>query len=168
MTFNSVEAQSFLKDYNGLVRIMSEKSKQLQNQSQYDRIRQSITALATRDFGVSIEVYFFGSRIIGVATGQSDLDIYVCIGKKTFQMHSQSNEQEAMLQKLKEALQSSGAWESKSHAFKTPAPVLFNKFKPMNLDCKLLNSMKLHTYLTLKFLSQATLASSTAWLLGIL
>lgn len=148
MAFTLAKAQRFITEFIPVVHQMTVKSKQLRDLSQYESIRKSIMTLATTCFGLPVEVNFFGSRIIGVGTGESDLDIYVCIDKKVFQMHTQSDEQEqeAMLQKLKEALQASGEWEIKDYALKTASPVLFSKFTPMQLDCKFCNVMRLQIF----------------------
>lgn len=54
------------------------RSRNLQRKiEQYDDIRKSLTELIANKFGIQCEIWFYGSRVIGIGNYKSDIDIYV-------------------------------------------------------------------------------------------
>lgn len=61
----------------------SENSKELQDESKYEKLKSSLEK-HLRPYFNNLKVHFYGSRIIGVATEQSDLDISIEISELKF------------------------------------------------------------------------------------
>lgn len=79
----------FLYQSETIVSKAIENAKLLKDESQYESIR---TDLKNRLFaiGMNVNVYFYGSRIIGLANNQSDLDIFIEFGKRFYLLTSRN------------------------------------------------------------------------------
>lgn len=137
MNFNSDVAQSFLSDSTDIVSCLTESSRQLSDLTRYDLVRKSIESLTTKLNDLSINVNFFGSRVIGVASEDSDLDIFVCIDNKSYKLYENSQEQRERLDLLEKVLHETGEWRAKEETLKTVIPVVFAFYVPMQLKCEL-------------------------------
>jgi hypothetical protein len=76
--------KSVMQDSDLKVDHLCQLSKNLQNNSlQYEHLRVNLQNLLSSNLtiGNNVNVYFYGSRISGLATSDSDLDIYVEIGQ---------------------------------------------------------------------------------------
>lgn len=131
MYFNAIIAREFLKTSDNVVSRMRESSKKLTDRGIYEPIRQNLKALACSQFPNSdIEVHFFGSRVIGVATDQSDLDIFIEIE------NASRDDQEKNFKKIASAVEIDTNWHVKEQLLKTAIPIIICVYKPMNLNCK--------------------------------
>lgn len=136
MAIDSNKAQEFLEIHNSVVSQMTKKSNQLKDLKQYEPIRESISALC-KAAKKSAETQFFGSRVIGLATEDSKLDVYVCIEGKTYNMFVKSVDQHQELKSLSSTIHASSDWEKKSYVLCTPVPILSCTYLAMDLECKL-------------------------------
>lgn len=157
MAIDSTKAQEFLEIHNRLVAQMTKKSNQLKDQKQYEPIRQSIAALC-KSANKSAVTQFFGSRVIGLGSDSSQLDVYVCIDGKTYNMYVKSVDQHQELKQMASSIHASSDWEKHLYVLMTPVPILSCTYLPMDMQCELsCMRIALH-YLIL--LSQASSASS--------
>lgn len=117
---------------------LCERSKQLSDPYNYGNIRQNLTTLATSAFpSFAVEVFFFGSRIMGVADDDSDLDIFVDIGGN-YHSGISISDHKLQLEKLADVLKTVGSWEVKKVIHETTVPIIVSRYLPMKLDCKFL------------------------------
>ena len=70
----------FLSSCDTIVNSLCSKGVALMDETEYDGIKMSLEALLRKHYD-TVKVYFFGSRFIGLANDNSDLDIFVDIGK---------------------------------------------------------------------------------------
>lgn len=136
MPFNVETARAFLETSNEDVDRASEVSESLKNISKYSVVAKNIEDLITISFGVSVEVQFYGSRVIGVATEKSDLDVFVKIDGRSYQLYVHEPKHIEWFNKLAEVIRSSGDWHVKNILNQTPVPVIFTKYLPLQLDCE--------------------------------
>lgn len=136
--FNADHAQIFLKDYMEKVHGMRDKSKQLKDTSQYASIGENVKKLIGTAFPhSSIEVHFFGSRIIGLGTDESDLDIFVDIDGKFFSTYTPGNENDNRFHKVASALENSREWRVTKRVLRTRVPVINCIYNSTKWNCKL-------------------------------
>lgn len=114
-----------MKTSDSVVATMCETSKKLTDPAIYEPIRQNLKALALAQFPNSAEVHFFGSRTMGLAIDESDLDIYVEIG---------GADNKVKYDKIASALEVNNAWEVKAKIDAT-VPIIVCVYLPMKLDC---------------------------------
>lgn len=157
MAIDSNKAQEFLESHNNVVSQMTKKSNQLKDPKQYEPIRQSIAALC-KSAKKSAVTQFFGSRVIGLGTDFSKLDVYVCIDGKTYNMYVKSVDQHQELKSMASSVHLSGDWEKHLYVLTTAVPILSCTFLAMDLQCKLSCVRNVRHYLIL--LLQASSASS--------
>jgi DNA polymerase sigma len=134
LNFSEHKAQDFLHRCNSLVASSTRTSKKLADLSQYEKIRDSITCLASRGFG-SVDVYFFGSRIIGVASEESDMDIFVDTGGNFNSSYASRND--AQFQKFASALSLGRDWLINKKVLRTRVPIVIAVYRPLGLNCKI-------------------------------
>lgn len=137
MDFSVKRARDFLKTSDNVVYQMRETSKKLTDYRIYEPIRQSLMTLASSQFPNSIiDVHFFGSRVMGVATDQSDLDIFVEINGNYCSMYDVSQEHEQKYIKLASAVEKNNAWLVKERVLRAAIPIIICVYLPMKLDCR--------------------------------
>lgn len=90
MDFNSIKANSFLRNKDLKVADLVLRSKKMKS-SNYRGIRKNIISLSGAPFG-DVDVHFFGSRIIGLATKSSDLDVFIDTGGNYFETYTATAE----------------------------------------------------------------------------
>ena len=132
-------AQDFMSNYDGVVSNKTAKSKKLHDQSQYENVRESIKQIATLTFHGSrlpVAAHLYGSRIIGVGTDLSDLDIFVDVGGRFYASYNKSKKNDEMFLKLARAIQFSADWRVTNKVLKTVVPVVKAVYLPLQLDCK--------------------------------
>lgn len=123
MFFSSFQAELFLKSHDEIVASRCNTSKQFSDLSKYKAIQKDIVALtANAPNGLSAEVCFFGSRVIGVAEKTSDLDIYVCIDGKSYSMNNKTEDHTKALHALKRALVKSKNWTYQAGEYRHEIP----------------------------------------------
>lgn len=136
MTFNGAKAHDFLLDYKDKVEELTQTSKYLKDLSNYTQIEKSIEKSAASEFGY-VDVHFFGSRIIGLATNESDLDIFVDVtGDKFYKTFRVSPEHDANYRKLASAIDRSSRWIIKEKVLRTSVPIIITVYRPTSLNCK--------------------------------
>lgn len=141
MAFERSTAQEFLRLSDSAIADIAENSQNLANIAQYSPIVESIKTIASKAFpGSSIKVNLVGSRVIGVASDRSSLDVFVEIDGKSFKFFAkdESSQHETQFNKLSEALKASSDWNVKSclKGFRAPVPLIFAYFEPLRLECK--------------------------------
>jgi predicted nucleotidyltransferase len=82
-----------------------------------------------------IEIDFYGSRVIGLATKESDIDIYVNV-KSLCMSDVMIKQNDHKFTTLTSSLRASVDWEIKELIQETPIPVIVCVFVPMQLKCK--------------------------------
>lgn len=138
MAFSAFKARLFLNESNSLVNKESVKSMQLTRTSNYKAICDDIEAMVKSLFPYSsIEVHYFGSRIIGLASDNSDLDIFVDIDQQFYSSYAASNKKDYQLKQLASALRKNcRVWRIKNEILKARIPLLVCVYEPMELNCK--------------------------------
>lgn len=138
--FSSAKADNFLKNHEEVVKRLQAKSKQLTYLSQYNCVRDSIKKSVSAAFPhSSIEIHFFGSRIIGLGSDESDLDIYVDIDGKFHSTYVQGSDHDNKFQRVASALDANQDWTVKERVLRTRVPVIISVYRPLMWDCKLRN-----------------------------
>ena len=135
MALNVEKCQEFLKKSDALITDLSKVSGQLKDPSKYEEITASIKQIVKHTFGLPSEIKFFGSRVIGVALEQSDLDIFIEIDHRSFPFYVKSNDHSNKFKRLASALTEDSKWLMKRSAADTAIPVIFSAYNPMELDC---------------------------------
>lgn len=140
MLFNAFKAREFLQTSESTVAQMCERSRQLSDPAAYEDIKQNLESLARELFpNTAIEVYFFGSRIYGLADSDSDLDILLDIGGNYHLKAPSRNDQIEKLVKLSETLDSSRAWKVLKFLEKTTVPIIMVRRLENYRNCKFYN-----------------------------
>lgn len=136
MSFDTLQAKHFLANLDAFIAHGFDTSKELQSRS-YQAVKDNIALICQNAFPHStIHVHLFGSRVIGVATEESDLDIFVDINGNFFLTYIASQENDERFNTLLSAISQSKVWQVKSHFSKTPVPVVKSVFLPQRLECK--------------------------------
>lgn len=137
MSFNAAKAKSFLNDCENFVTRRCKTSVQLSDISLYDNVKDSIKSICENAFeGSTIDVHLFGSRVVGNATEESDLDIFIDIDGRFSTTYTASREDDKRFHKLVKAVNESRDWRVVNHVLKTPVPVVKSDFLPDSLECK--------------------------------
>ena len=144
MSFNREKALEFVRtSYVDCYR-MQQKSKELKEMSRYDEIAKSIK---TFELGFSsIEVLFSGSRIMGIGTDESDLDVHIQIDDKT---STKDNDYDSKFNKLATQFQCKQSWSMKDcfqYPHRNAVPAIFTVYSPLKIDCKYLIRYNLKKY----------------------
>jgi len=88
ITFDINKAKSFLAESDHAIESLSKKSKEHTNLSSYENLKTSLGHICYLLYTkgdqeqVRQRIRFYGSRIIGLATDESDLDIFLDFGRK--------------------------------------------------------------------------------------
>lgn len=144
MVFNADKARDFLKDSDCFIVSLFENSRKLKEITQYQKVKESLTILCESTFGsLPVAVHFFGSRIIGLATDASDLDIFVDIGERFHSTYKVSKEMDNRFNRLASAVHLNDDWQVRERYLKTAVPVIKSIYNPMQLDCKCLKFITL-------------------------
>lgn len=123
MEINNSAAGEFMRNYTTLIASMREKSKELKIKAwNSDRTSDST-------------IYLFGSRIIGYATAESDLDIFVDIGGSFYSDYNERLYKDTF-EKGVTQFYASRDWQVKAVIRKTPVPVIKAVLVSKNLNCK--------------------------------
>ncbi|CRK98425.1 CLUMA_CG011783, isoform A [Clunio marinus] len=109
----SKEVKYFLDNYENIIKSLSENSTKLKDLSQYESVRESLKALVSNILKTSVEIHFFGSRVIGLATEESDLDIFVEVDESFHKTFTKTNEFLDQFKKISSALDKSSEWTVK-------------------------------------------------------
>lgn len=141
MAFNVSKAVDFLKTSDNVIAVLSFNSKQFKNIENYSEIESSIKDLVLKSLSLPSKVDFYGSRVIGVASNDSDLDIFLNIEDTTYQMYVQNDEHDKRFNKVAIEIRKSEKWKLKELIVNTPVPVIVATFLPMELDCKFFHSI---------------------------
>lgn len=138
MAFNEFAASFYLNKSDEIVNKLCIKSKDLTVMSNYEEIRQKITIAVQKIFpGSTIQVHFFGSRIIGLAGDESDIDIFINIDERFYSSYAKSNKYDHQLNDVAKALRENPReWRIKKSVLKARIPLITCIYKPMGLECK--------------------------------
>lgn len=141
LVFNAEIAHDFMKTSEQVVKEMAEKSEKLCDvQTMFNPIRNNLISIGKTLFPNStIEIHFFGSRIIGLASDASDLDIFMEIDGNFCEALGEANnfERDHRFRKLASAIQTNNEWIFKKSISKTSVPIVICVYSPMKVDCKL-------------------------------
>jgi predicted nucleotidyltransferase len=144
--FDSFQAQSFLTNCDSVVQELFKIS--TTKNARFEEMRNGLKTTLYPTFG-NVTVRFYGSRVIGVGTLQSDLDIFVDIGGKFNSDYEFTPLDEENFIKMEAALNSSPDWKVEGCVKKSYVPIINATYTAMRLKCKLLKNQKFHN-LTLK------------------
>jgi DNA polymerase sigma len=122
--FDAGRASVFMFQSDELVSRLSMRSSVLKDESLYEEIEIILQLKSVQSFGV----HFFGSRIIGVATDESDLDIFIDEKEKT--------QSDTQLEDFKEYFQKSLFWSGSRALSRASVPIITSWYRPMNLQCE--------------------------------
>lgn len=123
MEFNYSKAVEFMQNYTTLIAGMCDKSKELK------------TKAWNSDQSSSPLIHLFGSRIIGYATAESDLDIFVDIGECFYSDSNERRDKDTFEMGVKQ-FYAYKDWHVKAVIRKTPVPVIKATLVSKNLSCK--------------------------------
>lgn len=146
--FNETRAQQFLSGYSSIITRMTARSKELKDLSHYEHVRLNVKAIVGRKFG-NVDVHLFGSRVMGLATDESDLDIYIDLGGKFFATFVKTSETGRNFLEIANLLEKSGSWEIKQRLLKTAVPIIICIYSSFQLSCK--SKIKSKHYQSIKF-----------------
>lgn len=157
------EEVQFLKNPDEIIQRMHQTAVQLTNLKEFEGIRENVKKLVGSILQTSkIEVHFFGSRVIGIGTCDSDLDIFVEIDG-SFVMGVSKNAADNF-NKVVQQFKNSADWKVNTVVVKTPVPVINATPTFKKIDCKYLDKTSLKTSdITSLNCSQATSRRRTAW-----
>lgn len=147
--FNESTASEFIKESDNTFQQKCDRSKRLSDPAMYDELKTSLKAIAGRTFpDFTIEVFFFGSRMMGLADDNSVLDIFINIGDNydsnfTFDLH-----QLKKLHKLGAVLDKDRSWRFHKSVERGNVPTIILKYLPMKLNCKYCFSQLFHVLST--------------------
>lgn len=137
MDFNLIIARDFMRNFEIEVANSKADSKRLTDLSRYEIVRKNLESIADRTFGsLTSKVHFYGSRVIGVASEESDLDIFVEIDGNFSSSYGISSNNDQRFNMMEMALHDSGDWQVEKSILKTNVPLFITVFRPLKLDCK--------------------------------
>lgn len=136
--FKEEKANKFIENGNRIVSSLSLTSETLSSGWKFEEIRQDIKNILSRTFG-NVDVHFFGSRIIGLGTPDSDLDIFIDLGGKFYSTYTVGSEHDKNFGKLESALRSSKNWKIQKTILRTAVPIIIVEYLPLGLSCKFSN-----------------------------
>lgn len=84
MVFNENKMDWVMNEGLEIVERISESSRSRSNMKKYNRLKYSLGKTILYNANLKSEIYYFGSRLSGVSTSFSDLDLYVDVGKYVF------------------------------------------------------------------------------------
>lgn len=130
--FNENKAKEFLASQATLMRSLYDTSIRLKIASLYAPLSQGLLEIArSKNEGLkSFGIHFYGSRMIGVATSASDLDIHLDAKESAI---GALNE----LKSMYNAMLRSPNWKVICIIEDTPVPIIQAIYLPQNLRCKL-------------------------------
>lgn len=138
MAFDQIKADSFLGKSRDVIPEMTAKSLELKDAALYQHIRRRIANVCNLIYQYSsTDVHFFGSRVIGVATDESDLDTYV-VTEGSFELpYVRSEANDRRFRNLVKALKIENVmWEFKYARTDARIPVMSFTYLPMKVDCE--------------------------------
>lgn len=140
MAFNAVKADQFLAGSLERVASMTAKSAELKDQRVYYNIRKRLDQMCSKLFNYSsTDVHFFGSRIMGIGTDESDLDVYIVLEGSFDLPFVKDEDHDKRYRKLLEALKISNVlWEYRGMSPDARIPTLTFEYLPMKVHCKFL------------------------------
>lgn len=149
MDFDATVATNFLRTSDDIIRQLCRRSEQLAEREFYTQIRQSLTLWASVAFKDSnIEVYYFGSRFMGLGDDNSDLNIFVDLGETYYLKYL--NKTEEFLSKFEKEMKKNRTWKVKPTVPRSNYPNIVCEWQIKNLECKFngLMSTQLNFYPT--------------------
>ncbi|KAG5674619.1 hypothetical protein PVAND_004573 [Polypedilum vanderplanki] len=112
----------------------------LKNDSKNESLKNTLEMLLEKFFHINVKVHFFGSRVIGLASDKSDLDIFIEIDNN-FHNDKHIQRDAKVLREISLILKShSSLWQIKSEVPVTSVPVLKTIYIPRNLECDIVAS----------------------------
>ena len=134
MSLNVTKSRKFLNESDNLVIDLTKNSEKFKNLARYEEISESIKEIVKNTFGSPSEVHFFGSRVIGVATESSDLDVFLKINQETHAFDFKAPGLLDKFEKVTKALNHDSKWLVQQSPY-PGLPVIFATFMPMKFDC---------------------------------
>lgn len=137
--FDKDSAKQFLKDCDAKISQMCAISRDLTNESLYSMISQSI--MYSHIICCTAKFHFFGSRVIGVATRESDLDIFVDNFRRFHCSYSTYAKDKTIfdgeLTRIASCLEENPSWKVERLVMETAVPIIKAVYLPLNIRCKL-------------------------------
>lgn len=135
MSFDEAKAKEFMATCDATMSSMAETSRLLAGSWKFEEIRENLRKM-NKDF---VDIHFFGSRIIGVGTPESDLDIFIDTGGKFESFYMSFGEFDPRYDDLETSLTLSPDWTIQRKVLKTAVPIITAKYLPLDLICKFLS-----------------------------
>lgn len=139
MNFNANRAYDWLKSYDGEIKKLSDTSKDLRNLTKYEEIRRSIQKAAAGALGLalsSVKVHYYGSRVVGIATEDSDLDIFLELNENFRSAFTFTSKDYDQFNNLTLALNIHSGWKVEHSVWSTAVPVIRAQYIAQTLNCK--------------------------------
>jgi predicted nucleotidyltransferase len=134
--FNGSVTRDELDNLNRMVQKMAKTSSWLQDSQNpiFAEIRTNLSLLSSNLD--DMEVHFFGSRVIGVGSNSSDLDIFIDCGWKFKAGYKFTLDDREVFDTIGHVLRTSSRWRHESTILKTTVPILTLEFLPLGVKCK--------------------------------
>ncbi|CRL01908.1 CLUMA_CG015185, isoform A [Clunio marinus] len=134
-----------MENLDSLVKEMTEVSRKQQDLSNYENISENLKQMIRASFHEEVQIHFFGSRIIGLAEKDSDLDIYIEFNKSFFANAIISKTNDERLLKLAKIICHAPNWCLKETVLRTRIPIIISVYNPLNMDCDISTTNGLST-----------------------
>lgn len=131
MNFNNNAAITFIQTCDSKISGMRNIACNLKDPKEYQMVIQRVKELVKRSYPfATVQVLPYGSRIIGIGTSSSDLDLYVEVD---------GTNSEKLFKLLVRLFRNSSDWRVSGVVEKTPVPVIsaVSTFNNLNCKCKL-------------------------------
>lgn len=150
ITFSADKAQSFLKTHQQTIQNLCRTSKKFTDLTLYNDLSKHIKSLCCDALNLKeVEIHYFGSRVIGLATETSDLDIFLNIDNRFFKPYDASKENHEKFQNLLESFRANDTWRVKEY-LPGIVPVIKLMHLPSLLDCKSNSIVEMHAFVKLE------------------
>lgn len=138
MAFDPIKADNFLSKSRDVITEMTAKSAELKDPAKYQHIQRRLAGVCNLIYQYSsTDVHFFGSRVIGVATDESDLDVYVVTEGSYEVPFVRSEANDRRFRNLVKALKIENVWWDFKSAFPDARiPTMTFTYLPSKIDCE--------------------------------
>lgn len=136
MTFDGDKTRELFDVFENEIVQQSEISRKLQSEAQYESIRSDLISMAENVFGYDIKVHFYGSRVIGLASNDSDLDIFVEIGNSHGNSFNSNKKKSEHFYIMTGAIRNNAHWKITTVIASAAVPLITAVYLPMNISCE--------------------------------
>ena len=136
MSTNDIKTTESLRRIDKFANLMQIRSKELTNLSEFNEIIQSIQDIVFATLNKPSKVYFYGSRVIGVADDDSDIDIFVEVNGRSYPFKYNAKIYKKEMHSLDEAFKKNKNWVVTNTVLTASVPIITTKYLPLSIDCK--------------------------------